>query len=161
MRMIRLLLLMLFTALVHAGDTADDQQGERILGVWATEKAAAHVEISRDENGYHGTITWLKEPFYPDDDATMAGQPKTDRENPDPDLRARSIIGLRIMEGFRYAGRDRWVDGSIYDPENGKTYKCRLQLTERGILKVRGYIGVSLFGRTTEWTPVFASTIAE
>lgn len=156
-----LLVVMLFATTAHAGGVVDDQPGDRILGVWATGKAEAHVEIFRDENGYHGKIIWLKEPFYPDDDATMAGQPKTDRENPDPDLRARSIDGLRIMEGFRYAGRNRWVDGSIYDPENGKTYKCRLQLTDRGILKVRGYIGVSLFGRTTEWTPVFANAVTE
>lgn len=136
-----------------------DADADRILGLWATDKAEAHVEISRDENGYRGVIVWLKEPFYPDDDATMPAQPKTDRENPEPALRERAIVGLEIMRGFRYAGDGRWIGGTIYDPENGKTYKCRMRLTNRGTLKVRGYVGVSLFGRTTEWTPVLASAL--
>lgn len=131
------------------------EDGDHLLGVWATEKAEAHVEISRDEDGYSGKIIWLKEPFFPvDDEGGMSGEPKTDRENPDPSLRERAIKGLQIMEGFRYAGDDRWIDGLIYDPENGETYKCILWLTKNGALKVRGYVGISLFGRTTEWTPV-------
>jgi len=138
-----------------AADVDADTEADRILGVWATEKAEAHVEISRDAGGYNGTIIWLKEPFYSENEAPdLAGQPKVDRENPDPALRDRGVVGLRIMEGFRYTGRDRWADGTIYDPENGKTYKCRLLLTGDGELKVRGYVGISLFGRTSVWTPV-------
>lgn len=138
---------------------AEDAAGDRILGVWATEKATAHVEISRDENGYNGAITWLKEPFYSEADGEeLVGRPKTDRENPDPALHERAIIGLPLMNGFRYAGNNRWVDGTIYDPENGKTYKCFMWLTKKGTLKVRGYVGISLFGRTSEWTPVLMRT---
>ena len=140
---------------------SDDAAGDRILGVWATEKAEAHVEIARDENGYNGSIIWLKEPFYSEADGDeLAGQPKTDRENQDPALQERAIIGLPIMNGFRYAGKNRWVDGTIYDPENGKTYKCYLWLTKDGSLKVRGYVGISLFGRTSEWTPVLTRASA-
>lgn len=136
---------------------ADDAAADRIVGVWATEKAEAHVEISRGENGYNGSITWLKEPFYSEADGEeLVGRPKTDRENPDPALHERAIIGLPLMSGFRYAGNNRWVDGTIYDPENGKTYKCYMWLTKEGSLKVRGYVGISLFGRTSEWTPVLA-----
>lgn len=140
---------------------ADDATADRILGVWATEKAEAHVEISRDENGYNGSIIWLKEPFYSEADGEeLAGRPKTDRENPDIALHDRPIIGLAIMQGFRFAGKNRWVDGTIYDPENGKTYKCYLWLTKEGSLKVRGYVGISLFGRTSEWTPVLVRSAA-
>jgi uncharacterized protein (DUF2147 family) len=132
---------------------------DAIIGIWATDKAEAHVEIWHDENGYNGRLTWLKEPFYAENDPEgMAGQPKVDRENPDPALRERRIVGLRIMEGFRYAGRGRWRDGTIYDPENGQTYRCMMWLTRDGTLKVRGYIGISLLGRTTEWTPVLTRT---
>lgn len=135
----------------------DDAAADRILGVWATEKAEAHVEISRDENGYNGSIIWLKEPFFSEaDGGDLAGKPKTDRENPDPALHDRAIIGLPIMNEFRYSGKNRWVDGTIYDPENGKTYECYMWLTKDGSLKVRGYVGISLFGRTSEWTPVLA-----
>lgn len=149
-RLLSFLLLMPF-ALTGADQ---DAGADRILGLWATDKAEAHVEISRGEGGYRGVIVWLKEPFYSDDDEEMPGQSKVDRENPEPELRERDIVGLEIMHGFRYAGDDRWVDGTIYDPENGKTYKCRITFTEDGTLEVRGYVGISLFGRTTEWTPV-------
>lgn len=141
---------------LSSSSLAQDTAGSRVLGVWATEKAQAHVEISLGENGYHGVITWLQEPFFAADDE-LAGQPKTDRENPDPQLRKRSILGLRIMEGFQYEGGNRWAGGTIYDPENGRTYRCKLQLTGEGTLKVRGYVGISMFGRTTEWTRVLAT----
>lgn len=132
---------------------------DAILGIWATDKAEAHIEISRTEDDtYTATIIWLKEPFYPlDDKGEMGGQPKVDRENPDPELRDRPIVGLQIMQGLRHAGRQRWVDGEIYDPETGKTYSSKIWLTDEGTLKVRGYVGISLFGRTTEWTPVLGA----
>ncbi|MBW3567373.1 MAG: DUF2147 domain-containing protein [Proteobacteria bacterium] len=140
---------------VTAGETINNTEGNRILGVWATEKAEAHVEIAKGDNGYKGTIVWLKEPFYIESDsAGRTGEVKKDTENPEPSLRDRNIVGLQIMEGFEYGGNDRWINGTIYDPENGETYKCRMMLTHEGALKVRGYVGISLFGRTSEWTPV-------
>lgn len=149
----KLLWCFIVVALLSGNVMASD--ADAIVGIWATDKAEAHVEIRRADDGYYGRIIWLKEPFFPkDDNGGMAAQPKVDRENPNPALRDRPIIGLKIMEGFRYAGDGRWRDGAIYDPENGQTYKCRLSLTRDGRLKVRGYVGVSLFGRTTEWTSV-------
>lgn len=138
-----------------AAAPADDRGADDIIGIWAIDKGQAHVEIFKDENGYGGRISWLKDPFYAgDDEGGMAGEPKVDRENPEPELRQRSIAGLRVMDGFQYDGDGKWSDGTLYDPENGKTYKCKIWLTRAGRLKVRGYVGVSLFGRTIEWTPV-------
>lgn len=135
---------------------AEEIPADAILGIWATDKAEAHIEISKsDDETYMATIIWLKDPFYPaDDEGGMAGEPKVDRENPDPELRERSIEGLRIMHGLVYDGDGEWEDGEIYDPETGKTYSSEIWLTDEGTLKVRGYVGFSLFGRTTEWTPV-------
>jgi uncharacterized protein (DUF2147 family) len=136
------------------GAAADD--GGAILGVWATERTEngnAHVEISKNGGKYRGQIIWLEQPNYPqDDDGGMGGQPKVDRANPDEKLRSRPIIGLRLIDGSEYAGDKKWKNGTIYDPETGKTYKCKMRLTDEGVLKVRGYIGFSLLGRTTEWT---------
>lgn len=138
-----------------AGDASNEAApGDEIIGLWATDKAEAHVEIYKTDNErYSGRIVWLKDPFYPDDDP-MAGEPKIDRENPDPALRGRAIEGLEIIRDFKFDGDRRWNDGEIYDPENGKTYSSKMWLTDEGTLKVRGYVGISLFGRTTEWTPV-------
>lgn len=128
-----------------------DPAADRVLGLWWTEKADAQVRIERVGDRYQGAIVWLREPEYPADDA-MAGRPKVDRENPLAASRGMPIIGLRIVQGFRYAD-DEWRDGTIYDPENGKTYRCRMWF-DGATLRVRGYIGISLFGRSTSWTKV-------
>ncbi len=144
------IVLLIFFSSLQAQDTAND-----ILGIWITAKGKAHVEISQGEAGFVGHIIWLKEPFYPDDDDLgMAREPKVDRENPDVKRRQDPVVGLRIMNGFSYAGNGEWKGGTIYDPEKGKTYKCKIRLTADGALKVRGYIGFSLFGRTEDWLPV-------
>ena len=155
-----ILALLLTPILVGFGATppaahAQEPGADAIVGLWATEDEEAHVEITRKGDGYAGTIVWLSEPIYPpDDEQGMGGREKVDRENPDPELHDRPIIGLEIMEGFSYNGDGVWKGGRIYDPDNGKTYKCKLTLQEDGSLYVRGFIGFSLLGRTSVWTPV-------
>jgi uncharacterized protein (DUF2147 family) len=123
-----------------------------ILGVWNTAEGRSRVEVYQCADRYCGKIIWLKEPLYPQDDANgMAGKSKVDRENPDPAKREQPLLGLQILQDFRYDG-DKWQEGTIYDPKEGKTYKCKITMAEDGKLHVRGYIGISLFGRTTEWT---------
>lgn len=75
-----------------------------------------------------------------------------DDRNPDPSLRTRKLDGLAIMTGFEYDGDGRWKNGTVYDPNSGKTYRCTLTLIDAGTVKIRGYIGVSLFGRSEIWT---------
>ena len=79
-------------------------------------------------------------------------RPKTDVNNPDPMLRSRPLIGLELFEGFRYDGDGEWSGGTIYDPNNGKTYRCKIKLIGPDTLKVRGFIGISLIGRSETWT---------
>jgi uncharacterized protein (DUF2147 family) len=122
-----------------------------ILGVWNTAQGRSKVEVYKCADHYCGRIVWLKEPVYPADDTKgMAGKTKVDRENPDPALRNQSLKGLEILRNFRYDD-GQWTDGTIYDPREGKTYHCKITLGDGGKLKVRGYIGIPLFGRTTEW----------
>ncbi len=125
---------------------------EPVLGIWKTEAEKSHVEIFKSGGKLCGKIVWLKEPAYTDSKEGPVGAAKTDTNNPDPARRARPIVGLQIMEGFSAAEGDRWENGTIYDPESGKTYRCKMKLTAPGRLEVRGFVGVSLFGRTTVWT---------
>lgn len=132
--------------------------GDQIVGLWATAPdevdGNAHVEIYKNNGTYEGKIVWLEKPVYNEDDEEgMAGQDKVDRENPDEALRDRPILGLQIMSDFEYGGNNKWKKGTIYAPDDGKTYKCKMSLSE-GVLKVRGYIGISMLGRTEEWTRV-------
>lgn len=117
---------------------ADDS--DAIVGLWVTADKDGYIEITRTGDVYEGTI--------------VGGADETERfddRNPDPHMRDRPLLGLRIMYGFAYNDDNKWTGGRIYDPNNGKTYKCKLELNDDGTLRVRGYVGISLFGRTETW----------
>ncbi len=73
-----------------------------------------------------------------------------DANNTDPKLRGRPLCGLQLMGGFDPAKRrDNKLDGGwVYDPETGKKYSALLTLVDPDHVKLRGYIGIPLFGRT-------------
>ena len=74
----------------------------------------------------------------------------TDQKNPDASLRNRRLCGLAIGAGFHQADPGHLTGGSIYDPESGHTYHGAVT-SEGDKLHLRGYIGISLFGRTETW----------
>lgn len=76
-----------------------------------------------------------------------------DLHNPDAALRGRPLCGVQIGSGFAETGPGKLDGGHLYDPTSGKTYKGSMML-EGDKLKLRGYIGVSLFGRSETWTRV-------
>ena len=135
--------LVIGAVLVHAASAAF---AEDILGLWDT--GESRVEIYACGDLLCGRIAELDEPL------DKNGKPKLDTENPDVALRSRPILGMDLISGFSRAGKRKWEDGTIYDPRDGKTYKCVMKLKRDGTLKVRGYVGVSLFGKTVEWTRV-------
>jgi len=150
MRTIRLVFALVLLVAGIAPALADGADG--VLGVWVTADGKARIEVTKQDDVYNGSIVWLKEPLYPADDKTAPGQHKVDRKNPDQALRSRPILGLPLIQGFKYGGDNVWSDGTIYDPDSGKLYSCKLKLMMDGSLRVRGYVGISLFGRTEIWT---------
>jgi uncharacterized protein (DUF2147 family) len=142
--------LLLFGLTASVAWAADDADG--MLGTWVTADGSARIQVVKHGDVYDGSIVWLKEPVYPADDKTMPGKPKVDRENPDASLQNHPVLGLPLLQGFKYSGDGVWNDGKIYDPTNGKLYSCNVTLMMDGRLKVRGYVGISLFGRTEIWT---------
>lgn len=127
-------------ALVSAQNEAD-----AVLGVWYNGSKESKIEIYKCNTRYCGKIIWLKEP-------ESEGKPKVDKKNPDEKLRSRQILGMNLMRGFTYDEDNEWVDGEIYDPKSGKTYSCKMTLIDKNKLDVRGYVGISLIGRTDSWT---------
>jgi uncharacterized protein (DUF2147 family) len=124
-----------------------------IVGKWMVQEKDVQIEIYPCDGKYCGKIVWLKEPNYPADDPKgMAGKSKVDRENPDPAKKSQPTMGMNLVWGFTYSGGNLWEGGFIYNPRNGKTYKCKLTLESPDTLKVRGFIGISLIGETTTWT---------
>jgi uncharacterized protein (DUF2147 family) len=132
--------------------------GEQIIGSWLTPDDKSVVEIYQQDGQYFGKFVSLKEPLYAVGHADgLEGQVKVDRNNPDVAQHEQPIIGLVMLNGMKYAGENngkhKWADGTIYDPGNGKAYKCTIKLNDDGTLDLRGYIGISLFGRTQVWRP--------
>ncbi len=133
------------------------RDADAIVGAWEADnkKDIVHIKIERDGEIYSGTIVWIEEKFFPPDDPRgMGGKPKTDRNNPDPALRTRPIVGLAVVGGLRYAGRGEWKGGWIYAPDRGRKARCKAKLTPHGTLRVRGFIGHPLFGSSLEWRRV-------
>lgn len=136
-----LALLLFFTTALMAQSVDPDL----IKGNWYTDANKSVVYIFKATNGkYYGKIVWLKNPKEDD------GTDKVDDNNPDPDKRNTPLIGLMLLKSFDF-DKDHWTNGTIYDPDNGKTYKCTISATNEDELFVRGYIGIPAIGRTTVW----------
>ena len=124
----------------------ENKFNDDILGIWLTGSGNAKVEIYRNNNTYQGKVVWLRDPIDP-----KTGKPKTDVEHPDKSLHNRPLLGLVNLWGFRYE-KNIWSDGHIYDPKNGKEYNSIITMKDKNVLSVRGYIGITLIGRTDTWT---------
>ncbi len=131
---------LLLAAVLQAQVKADD-----IAGTWLTHgDKPAKILIYKTGGKFNGKIVFLQEPL-------ENGKPKVDSKNPDKAKQNQPLLGLELLSGFSF-DTDEWNNGKIYDPESGKTYSCTISLKDKNTLKVRGYIGISLLGRTETWT---------
>ena len=147
-RNILIALVALFTmSFVSTTSNAPAEDADRVLGVWMESTGKAKVKISKIGSKYFGKIVWLKEPTDPETKA-----PKTDKNNPNTELQGVKLKGLRIFKDFVYAGDDLWNQGTIYDSRKGKTYDCKITMKDINTLEIRGFVGISLIGRSDIWT---------
>lgn len=117
-----------------------------IEGTWLSGDGDGWIEVTRKGDGLSGVVKGSPN--------AAEDRPDKDEKNPDPALRDRPLTGLELFSGFSYDGDGRWTGGTIYDPNSGKTYRCIITWVNRETLKVRGYIGVPMLGRTETWTRV-------
>lgn len=115
-----------------------------IVGHWetyddVTSEKKSIVEIYETEGVYYGRIVEI-----------FLGDLAAICEHCRGAEKGKKLLGLGIIRDMRRKG-DQFISGTILDPESGDTYKCNLQLLDNGRLKVRGYLGISLFGRTQYW----------
>jgi uncharacterized protein (DUF2147 family) len=140
----RFAVIFLFTAICFSTYA---QNKDAVIGQWVNATGEAHIDIYKKTNKYFGKLIWLKNP------KDERGQNKTDLKNPNESLRSKPLQGLEILKDFVFDG-EKWTDGKIYDPKSGKTYSCNLTLTPDENLNIRGYIGLSIIGRSEVWKKI-------
>ena len=114
---------------------------DAILGEWLSEKKDGKVLVYKQGEKFFGKIVWGR-------DGT-----RKDANNPDQKLKDQNIIGSVILKNFDFTGK-AWEEGTVYDPNNGKTYSCTMKMPDANTLSIRGFVGISLLGRSTTWTRV-------
>ena len=119
----------------------------REAGVWFDEtgKGAVKIEVCGGDK-LCGRIVWLK------DLVNDQGEVLTDKNNPDPEQRARTICGLPVIGQLAPMPEGGYDGGWVYDPKVGKSYSVAIELTSPDELTVTGYKGVKLLGKSFGWT---------
>ena len=111
----------------------------RIFGEWVVPGGDAVVSIVNDNGSANLILLQLL-------DADVS-----DENNPAASLRVRPLRGILLGEDFQPSG-STWRGGSLYDPDTGNTYRATLRIIDENHLSVRGFVGLSLLGRSQTWT---------
>ena len=138
----------LICILFNYANAQTNNSPDAINGTWLVQDGTAKVKIEKAGGKYIGKIVWLKTPNDKDGKAVL------DTKNPDKAQKSRPQLGLPLLKDFKYDGGNVWSDGEIYDPDSGKTYSCKITFINNQLIEVRGYVGISLFGRTENWKRV-------
>lgn len=141
-----LLAVLALTSIGIFSSFAQANNADAIIGFWKTGDGKAIVEIFKQADKYSGKIVWLAEPNDPE-----TNKPKVDKKNEDEKLRTRPILGMVNLRDFKFIKNKLWEEGKIYDPKSGEDYSCTIKLVNENTIEVRGYVGISLFGRTDTW----------
>lgn len=123
---------------IHASDASSP------VGLWKGDDGT--FEKYESDGKLNARIVALRDP------KTGEGKEKTDIHNPDPTKRGDPIIGLVFISGFSKKSDTRWENGTIYDPNNGNSYSCLMDLEGPNKIQVRGFVGIVSMGRNYIWT---------
>lgn len=134
----------MLTILLAAAALAAPQPQDGALGRWKTETKNGIVEIARCGPSICGRLV--------SSDHLRTNPELKDAKNSNASLRNRPLKGLQILSGFKASGKE-WVDGSIYNADDGKTYSAKVTPVGADQLKVRGCVFVPLC-KTQTWTRV-------
>jgi uncharacterized protein (DUF2147 family) len=115
-------------------------------GVWLTEDDEARVRIYRCDKDLCGMVLSLKEPNEP-----ATGKPKLDKFNQDASKRTRPIVGIELMSRLKPTATPDQLEGSLYNPEDGNTYKGILTVESLLTLKLQGCVLGGLICKSETW----------
>jgi uncharacterized protein (DUF2147 family) len=133
-------------------------QTPSVMGTWLTASKAALVELAPCADSARGPVCGHVVKLIDPKDAggkPMVPKDVTDAHNADPSLRGRKVLGMMLLYDFARTGdANSFESGTIYNGENGKTYRANITLQTDGTLRLRGYVGTPMFGETQIWTRV-------
>ena len=113
------------------------------IGLWLTENERSVIKVTECGDDLCGHVHWIIEDGM-----------QHDSKNPDESKRNDPMCGLKVLWDFHQQGQHSWTDGHIYKADEGDTYKATVQMLPTGDMKVRGYIGMPLLGKSQTWSPV-------
>jgi uncharacterized protein (DUF2147 family) len=120
-------------------------QPDKITGLWLPAKGTSQVKIFKATDGkYYGRVDWI----------IPEKREELDVNNPDPKLREKKVLGMTILKGFTYnTDKKVWEGGTVYDPDNGKTYDCYMWFDgPDNVMTLKGYVlGMRFLGRSENW----------
>lgn len=132
--------------LVAANVVSAQVKADDICGIWLTEDSRGKMLIYKDGTTYSIKVVWQK------NSKDANGKEKVDSKNPNVALRSRTLQNMVIATGLKFDSKEQgWTGGAVYNPEDGNMYSCKAKLDGKSILRFRGYLWVSLLGKTTTW----------
>jgi len=131
----------LFALVVITGFN-DARPSHDVVGVWESEEKNLQIEMFEDNGQFAGRMIYFK------CSSEQVMRTSTDTENPDETLTTRKLLGLKLVTRLEYKGMNVWDDGKIYDPNSGRTFEARIQLTGPNTAIVRGYWKFRWIGRS-------------
>lgn len=139
MKRLKLIIVLVVTLLAPAYSQAD-----KIAGIWLTAEGDSQIQIFKSPNGkYSGKVVWMQE-----------NQDAKDDKNPNNNLKQQTILGLQVLNNFNFNESEKeWAEGTIYDPNDGKTYECYMWFDDNyETLNIKGFVlGIRFLGRETSW----------
>ncbi|MBP7808034.1 MAG: DUF2147 domain-containing protein [Bacteroidia bacterium] len=135
-------LIFISSILISSFSLFSQENKEELLGYYSAPGGESIFKFYKDGNNYFAKPIWMKRPE------------RLDELNPDKSKRTRKILGSVLLWDFEYDGKNTWSKGHIYDANKGKTYKAKITRDKNGNLVLRGYIGVSLIGKSEYFTKV-------
>jgi len=127
-----LLVISMFCILTSLG--AQSYKGDAIIGRYLSPDKVGQIEIFKRNGKYYGKTI-------------CCNAKRLDVNNPNPALQVRSRIGLEFIHDFEFDGDEEYINGTIYNPEDGRTYSAKMWLDGKE-LNMRGYIGAPILGKT-------------
>lgn len=130
------------TALIAITAFNERRPSHDVIGVWESEEKNLQIEMFEYNGQFAGRMIYFK----CSSDEIM--RTCTDTENPDKSLTDRKLLGMTLVTNLSYKGTKVWDHGKIYDPNSGRTYEARIELTGPHTATVRGYWKYRWIGRS-------------